>query len=343
MRLDGVFITGTARNLPPAVSTKDAVDDGRCDEALAASTGMVSVTESQAESGPELAAGAATLALSRSGLAPTEIDLVLHASIYHQGHELWAPASYVQHVAVGNRCPAMHIGQVSNGGMAALELGTNHLLASTSRIAVLLTTGDRFCAPGFDRWNSDPGTVYADGGTALVASRKGGFAKLTSLVTVSRPELEGMHRGTAPFAAVPFEHRERVDLAACKDEFAADVGKSFMLSGIVGGQREAIKQALADADAELADIDWFVLPHLGYRRLSAGYFTKFGIDPDRSTWPWSRTVGHLGCGDQFAGLDHLVSTRTAAPGDRCLLVGVGAGFSWSCAVVDLLDTPAWAH
>lgn len=44
------------------------------------------------------------------------------------------------------------------------------------------------------------------------------------------------------------------------------------------------------APNELADIDWFVLPHLGYRRLAASYFTKFNINPQRSTWPWSRRI-----------------------------------------------------
>ncbi|MFC8076475.1 ketoacyl-ACP synthase III family protein [Streptomyces sp. NPDC057307] len=343
MRIDGMYIAGSATRLPPAMSVAEAVAKGLCEAPLAAAMRTVSVTVSEGESGPELAAGAARTALDRAGAGPADIDLVLHASIYHQGHELWAPASYVQRASVGNQCPAMDIGQVSNGGMASLELATAYLGADPARGAALLTSGDRFCAPGFDRWRSDPGTVYADGGTALVLSRRSGFARLRSLVTVSRPELEGMHRGTVPFGPVPFSHRERVDLEACKDEFIAEAGKSFVLSHLGTGQREAIKGALADGDLELADVDWFVLPQLGYRRLAAGYFTKYDIDPERSTWPWSRTVGHLGAGDQFAGLDHLVTTGVAGPGSRGLLVGVGAGFSWSCAVVEILETPRWAR
>lgn len=343
MKTEGMFVAGSASALPPAMSVERAIAEGLCEESAARAVGMTSVTVSEGESGPELAARAGVTALDRAGVAPAEVDLVLHASIYYQGQELWAPASYVQRVAVGNHCPAMQIGQVSNGGMAAMELATAYLKADPTRSAALLTAGDRFCPPGFDRWRSDPGTVYADGGAALVLSRRRGFARLRSLATVSRPELEGMHRGTVPFGPVPFSHRDRVDLEACKDEFAAEVGKSFLLSHLGAGQREAIKTALADAELELADIDWFVLPHLGYRRLAAGYFTKFDIDPERSTWSWSRTVGHLGAGDQFAGLDHLVTTGAAGPGSRCLLVGVGAGFSWSCAVVEVLERPDWAR
>ncbi|MFB7297723.1 ketoacyl-ACP synthase III family protein [Streptomyces rubiginosohelvolus] len=342
MRFDDLYISGCATTLPPALSMTRAVADGQCGERLANSLGMLSVTVSEGASGPELAASAARSAIARSGTAPGEIDLVLHASIHYQGQELWAPASYVQRVAVGNQCPAMQIGQVSNGGLASMDLAAAYLRADPARDTALLTTGDRFCLPGFDRWHSDPGTLYGDGGTALLLSRRRGFARLHSLVTVSRPELEGMHRGTAPFGPVPYSHRERVDLEACKDEFIDEVGKSFAISHMGSGQREAIKGALAEAGLEQDDIDWFVLPHLGQRRLSAGYFGKFGIPPERSTWPWSRTVGHLGAGDQFAGFDHLVTTGALGPGSTCLLISVGAGFSWSCAVAEVLETPAWA-
>lgn len=337
-----MFVAGTASQLPPAMTVEQAIDAGLCEQSQVSAMKVRAVTVSAGESGPELAAAAARTALDRAGTGPSDVDLVLHAAIYYQGQELWAPASYVQRAAVGNQCPAMQVGQISNGGMAALELATAYLQADPARTAALLTSGDRFCAPGFDRWRSDPGTVYADGGTALVLSRRSGFARLRSLASASRPELEGLHRGTAAFGPVPFSHRDRVDLDACKDEFLDKVGKSFMLSHVVSGQREAIKQALADAGLELADVDWFVLPHLGYRRLAASYFTKYDIDPQRSTWPWSRTVGHLGAGDQFAGFDHLVTTGAAGPGSRCLLVGVGAGFSWSCAVVEVVETPHWA-
>ncbi len=86
-----------------------------------------------------------------------------------------------------------------------------------------------------------------------------------------------------------------------------------------------------------------MLPHFGRRRLEAIYYRPYGIDPARTTWEWSRTVGHLGAGDQFAGLDHLVTSGRAVPGDRVVLIGVGAGYSWGAAVVEICDRPAWAQ
>jgi 3-oxoacyl-[acyl-carrier-protein] synthase-3 len=37
-----------------------------------------------------------------------------------------------------------------------------------------------------------------------------------------------------------------------------------------------------------------------------------------------------------------VSSGVLDAGHTCLLVSVGAGYSWSCAVVEVLERPAWA-
>ncbi|HEX8869078.1 MAG TPA: 3-oxoacyl-[acyl-carrier-protein] synthase III C-terminal domain-containing protein, partial [Lentzea sp.] len=82
--------------------------------------------------------------------------------------------------------------------------------------------------------------------------------------------------------------------------------------------------------------DWVVLPHFGRRRLDVNYLRPYGIEPERTTWEWSRTVGHLGAGDQFASLAHLVDTGKARSGQRVVMFGVGAGYSWGCAVLEMV-------
>lgn len=342
MRVENIFVRGTGIRLPSSLLVADAVASGACPPRVATATDMVAVAHSPDESAAEMAAHAARFALDRAATAPEDIDLILHADTYHQGQDLWPVASYIQREAVGNSCPAIEIRQMSNGGMAALDLATSYLTADRNRCDALLTTADRFCAPGIDRWRTDPGTPYADGATALVLSRRGGYARLRSLAMLADPELEPMHRGDEPFGPAPFTHRIPVDFEEAKRSFTGRVGMSYAITRANAGQRTVVKQALADADMELADADWVVLPHFGRRRLQSIYLQPYGIEPARTTWEWSRTVGHLGAGDQFASLDHLVVTGTAAPGDRVVLIGVGAGYSWGCAVVEILDRPDWA-
>lgn len=333
-----VYVAGAASALPPAMTLDAADRAGLCDRRAVWRTGITSVCVSPDEHGPQMAARAARTALRRGGHTPDDIALILHADIYHQGHDLWSPASYVQRAAVGNPCPAVEVRQLSNGGMAAIDLAAAYLRAGAGR-AALVTTGDRFALPGIDRWRSDPGTVLGDGGTALVLSTDHGWARFRSLVTVSDAHLEGMQRGTDPFSAAPLGTRRPIDVEAASRDFVSATGLDEVLDRIDAGQREAFKRALSDAGVDAADIDRFVLPNVGRARLDEYFLRKFGIDPGRTLWEWGRQVGHLGAGDQIAGLAELAASGTLRPGHTCLLAGVGAGFTWSCAVLDVLRTP----
>ncbi|XVQ14185.1 ketoacyl-ACP synthase III family protein [Spirillospora sp. CA-255316] len=342
MRFDDLHVAAAASRLPERMTLEEADRAGLCDAKALWRTDIAAVRVSRTEPAPDMAAAAARTAVRRAGCRPDDIDLLLHAGTYYQGHDMWPAASYVQRAGVGNRCPAVEVGQMSNGGMAAMDLAAGYLMADPARAHALVTTGDRFCPPGYDRWRSDPGTVCGDGGTAAVLSRGPGFARIRSLVTVSDPELERMARGDDPPGDAPFSVRRTVDLEAGRKALVADVGLDEVLGRIDAGQRETFERALSEADTKLAEIDWFVLPSLGLGRLRAHFLDPFGIDPERTTWSLGREIGHLGAGDQIALLGLLADSGALRPGQRCLLAGVGQGFSWSAAVVDMLRAPPGA-
>lgn len=333
-----VFVSGVGMSLPRAMMTDEAVELGLTDEWTVKRTRIRSVCVSE-EAGPELAVRAARRALRAACAGPADIDLVLHACTYFQGHDLWAPASYVQRNSIANSCPSLVIDQLSNGGMAAIELAAAYLRADSRRRGALLTTGDRFCLPGMDRWGTDPGTVLGDGGTALVLSRTDGFARLLSLATVSDPELELMGRGAAPFGSAPLGARAPVSVADHRAWLAKKISMSGLTERLLAGQQQACKQAFDEAGVTLDDIDWFVVPNLGYPKMEFQFFSLLGIGLDRTTWPWGSGIGHLGAGDQFAGLAHLAETGALAAGQRCALISAGGGFAWTVAVLQITRMP----
>ncbi|MCE0445501.1 hypothetical protein LT493_12060 [Streptomyces tricolor] len=197
-----------------------------------------------------MAVEAAREALRHADAAPHDIDLVLHASSYFQGYDLWAPASYVQREAVGNACLSLAVEQLSNGGMAALELAVAYLRADASRHSALVTTGDRFCLPGIDRWTTDPGTVLGDGGTAIVLSTAGGFALIRSLVTVSDPVLEKMGRGDDPFATAPMETRTPISVEEPRARLGKEMGMSELIDRLHTGQPGGFRTGPAGGGCE---------------------------------------------------------------------------------------------
>jgi 3-oxoacyl-[acyl-carrier-protein] synthase-3 len=332
---DELYIAAASSWLPGRMTLDEAELAGLADRARVWNTGIESVCVSADKSAPEMAVLAARAALKRAGAGPEDLQLLLHACAYHQGHDMWPSASYIQRHCGGGSYPAVEVRQMSNGGMMALQLAAGYLGAG-DRTAALITTADRFCMPGFDRWHSDPGTVCGDGATAVVLSTRTGFAKLRGLDSVSDSGLEHGSRGDR-FSDAPLADRSPIDLS--NDLMARELGVEGLLNRIAAGQREAFDRACAQADVKFGDIDWFLLPNLGRTRMRAQYFGPFGIDPQRSTWTWGRRVGHLGAGDQFAGLAHLVSEGVLEPGQTCLLVGVGVGFTWTAGVLEIVARP----
>lgn len=336
MRFERLFIAGHGVWLPPALPTERAVDDHLWDLSSARRSKIASVrvaAPGRDQAPPRMAARAATQALARSGLGSADIDLLLHATVHAQGRDLWNPAAYVQREVLCNRCPAIEVRQLSNGGMAALELAAGYLNGSRPGAGALLTAADRFSGPGFDRWQRDPGAVYSDGGAALVLSTVEGYARVVSVATFGDTDIEGFDpsEGLGPTYGVDDGNAR----------FIGQFGLSTWLGRRGDGLGVVLRQVLSDAGVELSDVDWFVLPNLGHGLLDEGCFQPYGIDAARSTWEFGRTVGHLGAADQFAGLDHLVESGRAQVGDRVLLVGAGGGFTWSAAVVEVLREPRW--
>ncbi|ANP49603.1 3-oxoacyl-[acyl-carrier-protein] synthase-3 [Streptomyces griseochromogenes] len=339
MRWHDLYIAGLGAFLPPPVPTEEAVERGWYDPEEAEENELTAVLVAEHECAPDMAVAAGRQALARSGHAATEVILNLHANIYHQGQDFWTPASYVQRHTVGGSGLAVQIQQGSNGGMAALEMAAAHLSAAQAGPSALITTADRYCPPGFDRWNSDTGQIYSDGAAALLLSRRFGFARLRAMVSTSDPGLEEVCRDTAGFSAVPHEDGEPLDLRSRKKRYVKNHGYDELLERLAAGTAANVRQTLTDAELTLDDMTWVVLPNLGRALLEWEFLEPLDIPLERTTWDWGRQVSHLGPGDQFAGLDHLVTSGRVRPGDHVLLVGVGIGFNWTSAVVDIDSVP----
>ncbi|MBO2445655.1 ketoacyl-ACP synthase III family protein [Actinomadura barringtoniae] len=343
MRCDGLFLAGLAHRLPATMDVDGAVADGRYDRAEQEADAYASVTVATDEAPPEMAVAAARLALGRAGTRPSDVALVLHASAWFQGVDYWPPAAYVHREVLGEAgryAPAMDVQQMCAGAMGAVELAASYLAADASRQAALVTTADRYADPGFDRWRSDVrGIVYGDGAASAVIGREG-FARLLSVSTVVDTELEGMYRGDEPFAVAP---GRKVDVRARREAFAATARARLgsVADRTTSGLTDAVGRTLDEAGLKVDDIARFVFPNVGLFVLRTRYAEPLGVDLERTTWDWGRRTGHVGAADQLTGLTHLVESGAVTPGDRVLLVGIGAGFAWTCATVEITESPDW--
>ncbi|MFD0689957.1 ketoacyl-ACP synthase III family protein [Actinomadura fibrosa] len=335
MILRDFYIGGTGVRIPPSVPVSEAVAAGLYPAQDHAETQLKSIAVADEGFPAEMAVEAARDAILASSHDAGDIALTLYSYINNQGLPGWHSGAYVHRFAVGGATPVVEVNQRSNGGLASLEIAAAHLEARGGP-AALLATGDRFGDLVGGRWNYDGGLVPGDGATALVLSRERGFARLLSLVTAFDSSLEEVHRGDAVYvgqsdveAAPPFRQRKR--------EYLARYGVQDTTGRFAAGAGAAITGALDEAGLDTKEIDHWVLPFIGMQELRQYYLGPLDIPVESTLWDWGRTVGHLGAGDQIAGLHWLRTRRRAVPGQTVMLMGVGVGFSWSCAVLRIED------
>lgn len=342
MRWNDIYIAGVGSYLPTEeLSAEEAVAQGRYPQRAHETNGIPSVrVASDEETGPVMAAAAGREAVAMSGREASEVDLLLHAYVAHQGRDMWSPASYVQRETGCVRArSAVELRQGSNGAFAGIELAAAHLTAVPAATAALVTAGDSFRLPYVDRWASDDQTVFGDGACAALLSTEGGLARVVSTASTTECSLEPLYRGEGPWSAAPFATGGPVDLTGRKDEWLMRHEDAYDDALELVGQRfdEVLSTVLDEADTKLADADWIVHATLIKPLVEWGFTSRLGIDPARTTYDWGLPLGHMGTCDQLNGLHHLVTSGRVRAGQRLVTWAAGIGFVWTAMVLEFTD------
>lgn len=334
---DNVYIAASASWLPPAVGVEDALTSGAYDPADAARQDYLSVTV--AGSGENVAgmwSRAAQLALSRSGMDADGIDLLLCTGTFGAGVDGWNAAAYVQRELGMTGGIAVEVRGGSNGGMAAIELAASFLKRPGAGAAII-TAGDLFPMPYFDRWRAER-FLFGDGCAAAVLSTRGGFARLVATASTSDPSLEAMHRGDTPIGPFAPDKKYPIDLRERARWFAGGMSKEEIFQRLSSGPGFVVREILAETGLTLDEIEHVIVPHFGRTITTLQCLYPIGLrDIDRTTWDFARRTGHLGPADQIAALNHLSENGELKTGQYVLMLGIGAGFSWSAALLEIVD------
>ncbi|MFC0107988.1 ketoacyl-ACP synthase III family protein [Kibdelosporangium aridum] len=327
-----LYVAGVGTCLPDRQTAEEAIAANRYDAESARVDGVRSACVETERYPAELAAiaGQGALAMA-SGRDIGTFRAVFHSYVDYQGAHYWQAAPYVALHTVGRQVPSFDVVQECNGAMGALELGRRFVTGPDD--AVLVTTGDRFDSPWVSRWYGDQ-SVLADGGSALVLSGASGFARILSLSTMADNSLEGEARG-GEFAGA---QQPPVDFDAMRKRFhAKDLPMLEHYGRMAALFSSSLRRVLDEAGITAADLA-FAIPVVTTAARAADIADRFLQVPiERTNWEFGRTTGHLGTGDQFAGLHHLITTGKARRGDRILLLGGGTGYTITSAVLEMLE------
>lgn len=341
MRLFGtVIITGATTHLPAmAEKAATALTDGLITQDDATQVGYDELPISHDQSAPELAVSAGRKALHAAGLPAEDVDLLVHAWTYYQGHDFWSPAHYVANQLGARHAQPLGLQQMCNGGASAIEIVAARLAADPGVASGLITTADCFRAPGFDRWRGDYNLWYGDGATGAVLRRSApdipGLA-LLSVATVSAPHLEAMHRDVDAFNFAARESGRTVDVRRTKKAYLSTVGKAAFVAEIQASVRTVLTEAIMEAELAPGDarLRCVAVPRLG-RGAIESISGPAAEDAVRApVLDFGRVTGHLGAGDMVANLASISAGEAALEsGEFAVVLSAGAGFTWSAVVV----------
>jgi 3-oxoacyl-[acyl-carrier-protein] synthase-3 len=305
--MTGARIAGWGTALPEKVVTNEdlaAVLD-TSDEWIRERSGIRERRIGGTTSGLAIEAGQA--ALDHAGINPKDIDLVVLCTSTPD-QQLPATASTVQH-ALGLTCGAFDLNAACSGFVYGLV--TAYQFVAGGGVERVLLIGSETMSRMIDWDERTTAVLFGDGAGALVLEADDG-----------EPSLLGWDLGSD---------------GSLRSILDADIGGYMRMEGkevfrkavrvMIDTSMRTMQRAGVTAD----DIALFV-PHQANIRIIESANAKLGFSMDRTAVVLDRT-GNTSAASIPIALDDAASNGQLKAGDLVLMVGFGAGMTWSSAIV----------
>jgi 3-oxoacyl-[acyl-carrier-protein] synthase III len=314
-------IAGTGSYLPPRIVTNDELAKTleTTDEWVRTRTGIRQrhiADETQTSS--DLGAEAARAAMAAAGVQAADIDLVIVAT--STPDYIFPSTACLMQAKLGiKNCAAFDVQAVCSGFVYGLTIADKFIASGQHRCA--LVVGAEVYSRILD-W-SDRGTavLFGDGAGAVI------------LKADSKPGV----MATALRADGSYSEILSVPGNVCRGKI---VGSPFLQ---MDGQAvfkfavrvldEIARETLAQCDLSPHDIDWLI-PHQANVRILEATAKKLGVSPEKVIITVDRH-GNTSAASVPLALDCAVRDGRIRPGHKVMLEGVGGGFTWGAALVQM--------
>lgn len=335
MKWGQLYIGGLGAYIPCTFeSSREALHSGRLTQEEHDKSKQVSAAVGRPnETAPDMSVWAGNEALSEFDLctvSKVSPELIVHAVALHTGLEAWNGGAYIGNKLGYPETLVIEIRSTCAGSIVGIDILARHL---TPKSYGILTAADIWRMPLFDRWASDSGLAYGDGAAALILTHESGPFQVLSTALVQNSRYEKMHRGNSPIDipeyrdSLPFSMRKR------SQDYTSVHGLDTFWDANSNGLRVSVEHALQEAGVAKRDIKAWAVPHFGQNLLQRQCLDPLGIHADSTTAEFGAQVGHTGAADPLLGLHFLRSHHRIQSGDYVSFIGIGAGFTWGCAIL----------
>ena len=253
-----------------------------------------------------LAAEAAQMAIERSGVDPTSIDLLILATT-SPDRQVPATASTVQEI-LGLRCGAMDLNAACSGFVYGLIAAHGFIQMGHNRILVI---GAETLSRLTDWTDRSTCILFADGAGAAIIEKTDGPGDLHGWHVDSNGALE---------ESLFCDFDGKIQMA----------GQSIFKNAVLAMENAARKSLeMADLSSDAIDV---VIPHQANVRIVEASCKRLGIPYEKASMVIHRTGNTSSASIPLALEDAWVQGRVKK-GDNLLLVGFGAGMTSAAAVI----------
>ena len=265
-----------------------------------------------------LAFEAAQRAIASAGITPDDIGLIIVATSTPD-FIFPSTACLLQGKLGIKRCPAFDVQAVCSGFIYALDIADKFIRSGSCKYA--LVVGAEVFSRLLD-W-SDRGTcvLFGDGSGAVVLG-----ASETPGVHASVLHADGSQAG---ILSTPGQ--------ICGGEILGDpfvrMDGQAVFKFAVRVLDEVAREALDLCGMQPSDVDWLI-PHQANVRILEATAKKLGIDTARVVVTVDQHANTSAASIPLA-LDVAVRDGRIKPGQKILLEGVGGGFTWGAALVEM--------
>jgi 3-oxoacyl-[acyl-carrier-protein] synthase-3 len=323
-----VRIAGTGSYLPERIMTNRELEESvdTSDEWITSRTGIRERRiAKEGEFTSHLASEAARRALEQAGVAASEIELIIVATITPDTLTP-ATACYVQQQIGSLKAVAFDVSAACSGFLYAMEFARHAVGAGAFRNALIIGA-EKLSA--FVDWNDrNTCVLFGDGAGAavLLPSTNGGGKILSSTLGTdgAQAELLNIPGGGSACPALP-------GTAPVKPAVLSMQGRE-VFKHAVNAMRQAAIDGIAAAGLTIADID-LIIPHQANLRIIDAIVERLDFDRDNVFINLDK-YGNTSAAAVAIALDEANRQGRIKPGDRILLVAFGAGLTWASAVIE---------
>ena len=306
----GTKIIGTGIALPEKVLTNFDLEKmvDTSDEWITTRTGIKERRIAENETVTELATKAAQQALQNAGVSPTELDLIILATLTPE-KRFPSTACLVQAQLGAERVYAFDVSAACSGFIYALDVADSFI--KSGKADKVLVIGAEKLSEAVDWTDRSTCVLFGDGAGAVVVERSEDESDVLASVMYSEGSLEEL-------------------LYADKCGYIRMKGRELFRFA-VRAMEEACREALKRAGVSPEEVS-LVVPHQANVRIINALAEKLGI-PQEKVYVNIHKYGNTSAASIPIALHEAISEGRIKRGDLILLTAMGGGLTWGAMVI----------